>query len=884
MRIVKPLRLTLMYRPFRWRTRKGLAVTIVACLKKQKDTWQAIPEITLMKDILPLLDADEILDFIMPKPHPEFLVSGNAYTAHQEDKTKCMVKVRVGKKEKQCLVFGDRYWIDNKITPPAEYSSQPMDWAYSYGGPGFPDNPVGQGIAAVQQETGSVHKLPNLESPTDRIHSRGRHVPPINFGPVHIDWPARMGKAGTFDDTWLKTEGTGFFDDLDPLMFNAASEDQIWLDRTELKLDETFEIWNMHPTEPIWQGTLPSVRARCFVRQRTRPADAMQEISMSATTAWFVPDQDCLLLMFHGAMDIQEDDAYDIASIMPALEHLNHPRSAAHYQSIFEQRTDPEKGALYAFRDEDLIPEDMKAPWLELESMENHHTMLAKMSRMQYSAYDDEAGENWNRFVGPIKPMRLGDLPELVERSQQLREQALQEHEQYRNETLQQIRDEKKKGGPYMPAEMLDSLEDMLKGETGAGSAPQLPMVGPPRMRNVRNLVPAENRALLNLTQMQSAFADTLGQEQSGINPADALHKFYLYSVQYQKGAPRVGEHKAMLLRREVKKRVQAGQPLKELDLTGADLSNMDLRNANFDHAWLEAANLARADLSGATFNEAVLARADFSEAAIDQAVLSGANISEAIFYKTRALGAKFSDVIIEGSITLASSVFDESEFSSISVEAITIESCSFRKAVLTDCNLNGATITHTDFSGASIIKGGIDKATLEHLQLDQTILKNCIVTETSIRSSHMHQCTFVKVTFFGQCRMEKCSIRQSEFAQCAFREMKFSLVDFSGSVFNQCDFTLAHIQECRLVKISSPQSLFVRTFFDASDMSGSNLMTGNFQKSVFQNTVLDHCNFFRADLSEILVDETTTTDNLYLEGARLAPYHESVTPTWRSR
>src|SRR3546814_14171760 len=110
MKTIKPLRLMVMPRPYRWRNGKHLAVTL-ACLVKTTDKGSLLmPDHALLHDILPELDADEVLDFMMPKPRPEFLASGNAYTAHQSDKTKCMVSVSVGNKRKEGLVFGDRLW------------------------------------------------------------------------------------------------------------------------------------------------------------------------------------------------------------------------------------------------------------------------------------------------------------------------------------------------------------------------------------------------------------------------------------------------------------------------------------------------------------------------------------------------------------------------------------------------------------------------------------------------------------------------------------------------------------------------------------------------------------------------------------------------------
>lgn len=57
----------------------------------------------------------------------------------------------------------------------------------------------------------------------------------------------------------------GFFPDLNPAIFNAASPDQRWAKRDCLPAHAPFTIWNMTPGQPYWTGVLPDWKARCFV-------------------------------------------------------------------------------------------------------------------------------------------------------------------------------------------------------------------------------------------------------------------------------------------------------------------------------------------------------------------------------------------------------------------------------------------------------------------------------------------------------------------------------------------------------------------------------------------------------------------------------------------
>lgn len=66
-----------------------------------------------------------------------------------------------------------------------------------------------------------------------------------------------------------------------------------------------------------------------------------------------------------------------------------------------------------------------------------------------------------------------------------------------------------------------------------------------------------------------------------------------------------------------------------ELDtLEGADLSGMDLHNANFNGVNLSRADLSNADLWGATFDDAILEMADLSSADVHGVDFSTADTS----------------------------------------------------------------------------------------------------------------------------------------------------------------------------------------------------------------------------------------------------------------
>ena len=84
-------------------------------------------------------------------------------------------------------------------------------------------------------------------------------------------------------------------------------------------------------------------------------------------------------------------------------------------------------------------------------------------------------------------------------------------------------------------------------------------------------------------------------------------------------------------------------------DLSGANLSDADLSDANLSGANLSDADLSDADLSGANLSDADLSGADLSDANLSDADLSGADLSDANLSDADLSGANLSGANLSG-------------------------------------------------------------------------------------------------------------------------------------------------------------------------------------------------------------------------------------------
>src|SRR5690606_11896376 len=130
------------------------------------------------------LDCDGVIDHVLPKTVPEFLVAGCAYTHHQDDKTQVAVRAEVGGLDKALLVFGDRFLIGDRPTAPAPFERMPLTWSNAFGGPQYAENPAGTGIEPVEVNGQWLVRYPNVEHGVDRYQRGQRTGAPYGFGPV----------------------------------------------------------------------------------------------------------------------------------------------------------------------------------------------------------------------------------------------------------------------------------------------------------------------------------------------------------------------------------------------------------------------------------------------------------------------------------------------------------------------------------------------------------------------------------------------------------------------------------------------------------------------------------------------------------------------------
>lgn len=835
MKIIKPLRLSVLNRPYCLQGENQLGISVLA-LADMGATPQLRPEAEMWQlAASELSTSGGVLDLAMPKVCAEYLATGYAFSQHQADKTRCTVKIEVGMLSKTLLVTGDRHWLADKPSSPLSFRQMRLDWSRAFGGKGFADNPQGIGFHPDNIEGHDFFRLPNIESLSGRMASVGDRPEPAGFGPLDITWPRRFSRVGQqYDTHWLQQHFPGFAPDMDWRLFNAASEDQWWPQDDRLPAGAQWRIWNMHPNRPLQQGRLPPWQARCFITRQNQ--QQFDEVPLRATTLWFFPHLEQMLLIWQGSIRIAEDDGADILQILPALEKIGSERSLSHYRLVLEQRLDKEKGALYAFREKDLLPEDAIGPWLDTEQPVQDSPIAANLRsreihlRQQHRARLDEQEQESSQQPSGLSELSLPDLDALPAFIEQLEQQADQLHEQAERHFAHH----------------------------NQANAPSAALPGGPEA----------------LHQMHQLLHSQEMSEKQRAETISSLHQIYLMSVQAQPAAARIEGETVQVLRNRAMTTMALNGDFSGLDFTGADLSYMDLRGANFSRALLESADFSHSQLDGANFSEAILARAEFNQASLRHAVFDNASLAFARCQHSDFSGAHFLSTVWHETV-LDHCRFDDASLSEMVVHNAMISQTRFHQATLDNLLFLGLSLAEPDFSAASLTKVSFVQCQLDKADFAEARLTGCSLVESRAEYSNFHRACLRNCAITAESQLSGADFTLATLTECNLRQLQLDNACFHQAKLVNSDLSEANCQQADLSRSNLAGSLFIRTNFRDASLVDSNLIGAVLQKSLLSGADLRGANLFRTDLSQSLITETTQLNDTFISRTRTLPKRE---------
>ncbi len=171
-------------------------------------------------------------ELVIEHPGTDIVFNASAYAPGRAAPS-VNVAVEVAGLRKTLTVFGNRIWtvgsFGTRKSAPEPFQSIPIVYERAFGGRapegvlgGEARNPIGQGFALREVDL-HHHPLPNVEDYQTKIESWKDRPPPAGLGAIASDWSPRRELAGTFDDTWKRTQAPLWPLDHQPLFHRSAS-------------------------------------------------------------------------------------------------------------------------------------------------------------------------------------------------------------------------------------------------------------------------------------------------------------------------------------------------------------------------------------------------------------------------------------------------------------------------------------------------------------------------------------------------------------------------------------------------------------------------------------------------------------------------------------
>ncbi|RZL65870.1 MAG: DUF2169 domain-containing protein [Variovorax sp.] len=850
MKVIKPMPLSLITRCFEFRGRIKLGISALLMvplggtarkLWLEKDLWAfwaAQPE------------AAWPLEEGIPRVRSEYLVSGRVFNPNPGHGA-CALRAQVGAQRKDLVVHGMRHWEGDRMSAPAPFASLPLGWSQTWGGPRWPENPLGMGMDAVQTADGPVRALPHIEYPHAAVHVPDAQGRPAGLGPIDGMWPQRAALRGTYDQQWLVEHFPAIAPDADWACFNSAPADQ---QRDEpFSPDEAYAFHHLHPEQAVLQGRLPGLRARAFATTRRDSGERFREIALRLNTLWFFPEAERAVLVFQGMGAIAEDDGADVLHLMGAIEDVGSPRSADHYLAVRDKRLNREHGALESLREEDLMPADLVVPMFDLTPVENRALDRGQRraraereaARALVASYGLDPDVHAPPVDGPALPeiRTLDDLIGLRKEMQDRHAAAVKKGEVDKAKAVADVKQ-------VFEAQQMDFglIEREMAG---------LETTGPPRpfadglVRDFQGFIKAGKAHGGDVRELEEMLAD----ERLMAHWRDADSKqlvAYRGMAHQQIPASRRTGAAGDPVRHRVAQQVASRGSLAGWDLSGADLHGMDLTGANLRGALMENANLTGALLTGADLSDAVLAHATLQA--------------------TQAVGAIFDRA------NLGAAVIERSDFSRASLRNTILQRAQVREtamcgAVLDGIRLEDATLLAVDFSGAhskvmlSFFQRDLRHCRFAGVHFAQCLFVECRLDAVDFTGAHLAKCAFVTVQATGavlcglriesgcfaqQCVLDGCDLSRAVLPNLGFRGTSMVGARLAGAMLDGCDFSECDLRGADLGRASLRGARLVRAGLQEASLAGANLMDAVLQHARLDLTDFSRANLYRADLARV--------------------------------
>jgi uncharacterized protein YjbI with pentapeptide repeats len=856
MKIIKPMTLGLMHRPYRWQGRNRLLVITVAFFQLGGRAEALLRDNLQWRKVMAALPQGRALDELMPKARGEVLLAGNAYAKDGLATTQQEVRLKLGSIDKRLRVMGDRPWFDGFLPwfrnlRAAPFTSMPLVWGRAFGGASHPNNPEGAGYSRNPLAGLFSRKplmMPNVEDPAHPVRSRLRRYAPAGFGALDVSWQPRRRWAGTYGWRWRMEGCSGLANDTNPEFFGAAPCDQRIAGY--FQGGEAYRLEGMHPSSPVIEGRLPEFRSRAFVHREGTAADAIDEVPLAFDTVWLFPDAELGIAIHRGEVEVQDSLALDVDALMVAYEHVaDPPRPLKHYGDVLALRTNRDTAIRHVFNEAQLTPEpnaDLRAARAQEDQQER------RQREAEEAAFEAALAEDFKTRTGiDMPPPPASDMPELAAPS---------------NAAI--------KRGDFDLGAVLDSADAVIAHAKSLAEKQQAEAKA--TLAELPTSAPAASvmvdEALARASGRDRHVATLAEFSAEHAVPAATIASLHDLQRRARLAAPEptapvapLSPEAAAAIGQWILLRVREGASLHGCDLAGANLRGAELSGADLRGALLESSDLSGARLDGADLSEVALTGATLDDVNGATARLDGANLSRTHAHRAIFRGASFHSV--------QSSDADWSQAD--------LSGARFEQWIAPNIQLTGANLSHTALTDSVLLHAKADSSRWSNSVWRQTIalgsafdasewrdaaLTRSVLMESRLTGSQWHGAVLNRVQAGGGADWSRAELSHINAENSSWRDATLKEANLSDGEFRSCDFSGA-----RLIDAALERTLFYRSLFMGSVLSGCHAESADFfqancHRTDFRSADLRRANFMQAECGDARFEKAR------LDGIRIEP------------
>ncbi|MFB5619799.1 MAG: pentapeptide repeat-containing protein [Nitrosopumilus sp.] len=204
-----------------------------------------------------------------------------------------------------------------------------------------------------------------------------------------------------------------------------------------------------------------------------------------------------------------------------------------------------------------------------------------------------------------------------------------------------------------------------------------------------------------------------------------------------------------------------SGANIPNMDFTGSNLSNSNLSNANlrgvnfseanltncklessnltgvvFSNANLTSTKLRNSNVNNAIFFESIVKQTDFTKANLSHSNFQHAEIDNARFYYADLTYSKLGSLDF-GKLNVKGVILMGTDLSQVRLTYASLDDCDFRGTVLSGLNLSNSKLRHAKFNGVDLTRTELHNSDLSHADMSGSTLTHTDIDRAILTDVH---------------------------------------------------------------------------------------------------------------------------------------------------